>query len=275
MILRHTKPFLILVIILSIFSSLAYTSLENDAFLESGLKLAENLNFKVWAPTQEEAQNLAKWANNYYKHFIKTLKYGGILKAKCHIYIYPTREVYLKILRGGGFQVEWSSGIHFERTHNSPPLVLSYKQDDLLTKILPHELTHAIFKEFLNPVDINIDIPLWANEGLAVYVEKDKLFKAQIKKYVLKKQFLSLEELLSMDDYPRDEAKLNLFYLQAPSLVDFLISQYGGDKFLSFIKKIANRKMDPKVALQKTYYGKIKDLEDLSSRWQKFIRQNY
>ena len=66
--------------------------------------------------------------------------------------------------------------------------------------ILPHELGHIIFRDYIG---FTINIPLWFEEGVAIYQEKAKRLGANkaVKEAIENGQFIPLSQLSGMRLY--------------------------------------------------------------------------
>lgn len=143
--------------------------------------------------------------------------------------------------------------------------------DNLLSEVLPHELTHLLFKEITAGLKTDARIPLWLNEGIAVYEEKGRRYEAPVKKALETGQIIPVAEVIAYVSYPEDLNKRAYFYAQSASLVDFLLNKYGGAKFLSFSKKLVRGGKSIDEALSSTYYPRIKNVSQLGDAWLKFL----
>lgn len=102
--------------------------------------------------------------------------------------------------------------------------------------VLRHEMTH-IMVYYLAGDKAYGSIPVWLNEGLAVYNEKDNLNQDALRRYlpskVLSNRVISLSE---MDN----DKKWNIMeqpYLEAFSATSYLIERYGEEKVIDILPK--------------------------------------
>ena len=231
------------------------------------------MNFHVWAPTNGDAGTIAEGLEKYYKRFLKDLKYGGMLKKKPEIYIFKNYQEYLDKAKTLDYNVSHTGGIAIPRSARKPAKVYSFLSKNLLSEVLPHELTHLLFREITAGLMTDAKIPLWLNEGIAVYEEEGKRYEAPIKKALESNQIIPINEIVSYKDYPPDLQKRALFYAQSASLVDFLLNEYGGAKFLAFSKKLIRGGKNIDKALFSTYYPRIKNVSQLSDAWLNFLNR--
>ncbi|MCK5306641.1 MAG: hypothetical protein KAJ66_05845 [Candidatus Omnitrophica bacterium] len=241
-----------------------------------------SMNFSVRATTVGKARVIGEKSERYYKRLLKKLRYGGMLKKKCRIYIYSNHEAYIQSLRSAGIKIPaWSGGCHLPRRHYEfgYPVVCGFIEKRLLTEVLPHELTHAIFAEFVygkRIIEKRLSpLPLWIDEGMAVYMQERSDYKQVVKQAVSEGGYIRLKDLFILKRYPKDEAKLKYFYAQSPSLVDFLLNKYPGGKFMSLAKKsVFSAKSDEEI-LTSVYYGKITSISQMEKLWIKFVKERY
>ena len=137
-------------------------------------------------------------------------------------------------------------------------------QARLLSGILTHEVAHALLSHRVN----NKTLPLWANEGFAVYSEPLHLHRHYMK--ILKKErarqtLVPLRKVLSRREYPQD--KVELYYGQSFSVVDFLIQEKGLHTFVQFLLTLND---DNLAAMVKRHY-RIPGINALENRWLAWI----
>ena len=138
--------------------------------------------------------------------------------------------------------------------------------EDFLSSVLPHEMGHLIFREF---VGYKTYLPLWLDEGMACLNErkyrKERLLIAR--GLVRANMYIPLQELTNIND-PELIVMPNIFYAESASAVDFLLAEFGKDKFLAFCRKIRDGQ-DWEESLKKVY--KFKDLSELNEKWVEFL----
>ncbi len=180
------------------------------------------------------------------------------------IFIYPTREEFLE-LPGAK---EWAQAmsvyakkeIHCVRT-----------QDDLIDGVLPHEITHLIFRDF---VGTSAEIPLWMDEGVAQWEQPSRRAMAvpYVRDLLAAGNELPLEEIFAARRGTLGSGKrVEKFYIQSVSLVDFLITRHGGGKFTDLCRLLRDGKT-VEEALRKTYPS-IGTAAQLESEWRTHARR--
>jgi len=135
--------------------------------------------------------------------------------------------------------------------------------------VLPHEMGHIIFREFVG--FYNRTIPLWLEEGVASYQEKEKYtaLYPMFKLWHNQNIFMPLERLsqLVMHSTP-DTKAVEIFYAEAFSVVDFLMREFGREKFVLFCQNLRDRN-NFEQALVSTY--SFRNIGELDSAWQKYL----
>src|SRR5262249_35474181 len=130
----------------------------------------------------------------------------------------------------------------------------------MLTTILPHEVTHIVLADLF----IAQQIPRWADEGMAVLAEplrEQHLRAAELQGPLETGQLFDLATLMAMD-YP--EAKdWSRYYAQSVSLTRYLVEQGPPERFIKFVRD--SQRIGPEAALRGVY--QIGGLAELKDRW--------
>lgn len=192
------------------------------------------------------------------------------MKDKVHIYIYDTPQEYAKVTD----KATWTSGYTEFKTRT----IYSHKDvRDIIDAVIPHELTHLIFADFMN---FSSNYPKWLSEGLAMYQET-KSCKAYIEEYqnileeMRRGKYFSLDELTEFDPSKGKNRKLIYWwYVQSMSVVTYLIEVYGRGRFYTFCKNLREG-MKLEEALADAYSPDIKSLPELTGRWLNYIKTHH
>ncbi len=181
---------------------------------------------------------------------------------RAKIYIYDDAEEY----QAQTGQPSWSIGsvVPKDKIIHAFPGVR-----DFFTTVLPHEMGHIIFREFVG-FD-NSSVPLWLDEGVARYQERARYMAASriLKRDWQEGRLISLPELSNFN--PRlvnNPDSVNLFYAEAIGVVEFLIKEFGKDKFVYFCQNIRDKK-NLNSAISSTY--PFKDLLELDKAWKEYL----
>ena len=187
------------------------------------------------------------------------------------IYVHKDRTEYLKETG----MPDWSYGMADLKEKE----IHTYEGTwSFVKRTLRHEMTHLIFRDYIGN---RADLPLWLNEGAAVYMEHKKTRKtrAYSVKRLFKEEYIPLRELC-VDNYlepygisaSKEERELgdnvNKFYDQSLSLLYFLIKRYDRFKFNMLCKSLKTGKNFDEVFF--STYRSIKDYDDLEKKWKRF-----
>ncbi|MFI5460635.1 MAG: peptidase MA family metallohydrolase [Isosphaerales bacterium] len=185
---------------------------------------------------------------------------------RCEIHLYPTGRAFAQATgqpeSSPGFSTMFSNGNRVTARRTS----LRADHPQLLTAILPHEITHVVLADLFTVQQI----PRWADEGIAVLAEpkvEQNLRAAELQEPLESGQVFDLGKLMSMD-YP--EAKdWSLYYAQSVSLTRFLVDQGTPERFLQFVHDLHRTGIE--AALRDGY--RINGFAELKDRWQEYARQ--
>lgn len=146
-----------------------------------------------------------------------------------------------------------------------------------LSGLIPHEITHLLLYNFMErqyePVSMR-----WLTEGLAMY-EESKIVQSSLvnilrgKTELLKKgrQF-SMQDLIMAEVLKTRNAELiNLWYAQSFSMIEFMITRLGKEKFNEFCLNLKEYN-DVEKALRNTYGDRFNTLDDFQNQWTSYIQ---
>jgi hypothetical protein len=154
----------------------------------------------------------------------------------CSVYIHSTRARYIEATKAE----EWAPA---HTTWRAPFGRLTRHEintfrdcPQLLSSVLKHELAHVLLAAAL---DYPRHLPLWANEGLAVMSEpgfKQAYYLRHLYQAARQRRLLAIKELISFRDYPPKE-RVDIFYAQSFSLVQYLVTRGTFERFIAFLKE--------------------------------------
>jgi len=137
--------------------------------------------------------------------------------------------------------------------------------DPDVDKTLAHELSHLVVgKATENP--LGAPLPRWLDEGLAMYAEGElpPINRLALEQAIRTGELISVR---SLSGYVGDPGKVDLFYAEAYSLVEFLIKEYGKEKMTQLLEKFAEGTYQ-EDALQEVYgFG----IDELDARWKAYL----
>jgi hypothetical protein len=136
-----------------------------------------------------------------------------------------------------------------------------------------HELTHIYFDGFFMPSQP----PLWLSEGFAVYIQtqnQEKKDKTWLKPYLTefsRGQYIDFNEFIQAKDlnnYSKEDVLL--WYAQAYSVVDYLLSSKTRDEFFQFCKNLKEGNPAGR-SLYRAYGMPFNKVSSLEYAWQAYV----
>ena len=251
-------------------------------------------HFKVYFSGEERfAKEVLDRSEVYYQRIATDLGYPRYSEfwtwdKRVKIYIHPDHTSFLKATG----QPNWSQGMA-DYTNKA---ISSYAWSRNFTdSLLPHEIAHLIFRDF---VGFKSQIPLWLDEGVAQWSEEPKraAVKALARQHYYDDSLLSLDDMMKLDIRNINETEriyirttltragergvlllsgnnlVNTYYLQAVSLVGFLIEKYGSYSFADFCRGLRDGK-GMEQALKSAYPSHVHSLDELEKNWRRYLER--
>jgi len=216
------------------------------------------------------AKDVSRKSETYYRKIASELgyqRYSGFWTwdHRVKIYIYLDRDSFL-VATG---QPKWSEGL----ANYTKKEISSYAwSKGFLDALLPHEMAHLIFRDY---VGFKGEVPLWIDEGVAQWMEpkKREAVTYAIKRIDEQGKLISLQRMMTLDvRQSGDSALVTNFYIQAMSLVSFLVNKYSAARFTNFCRQLRDGKSITE-ALKFAYPISIRSVEELQEKWLKHIRE--
>lgn len=212
------------------------------------------------------ASDVLRRAESYYSRIANSLGYSRrsdfwLWDKRCNVYLYANKESFLQTN-----QPNWSSGYAIPEKRT---IVSFLGSVEFLNSVLPHEMTHLIFRDF---VGINNgSIPLWLDEGMAMSQEEAKrpLFDQLVAKMVDQRKwipFRSIVQIQSMSGAEMNQAAV--FYAQAQSMVRFLLESTDPNSFIQFCRNLRDGNL-LEDALRKNYQKRFPTIDEFEQDWVK------
>jgi len=215
------------------------------------------------------ARTVADSAEEYYKQITQDLGFaryaGWDFENRARIYIFNDQQDYIESARQSG----WSAGAAYY--HNR--MIKTYPSaSGFFDSLLPHELGHIIFYEFIDNQFANL--PRWFDEGVAMYQEKARRWGSHqtVKKALQEGTFIPLEDLSKTrlnHQSPRD--LVELFYAESASVVYFLITEHGNFRFLNFCRQLKNGSTFERAF--ELAYPHIRNIQKLNDLWVVYLKK--
>lgn len=136
-----------------------------------------------------------------------------------------------------------------------------------MDSILPHEMGHIIFREF---VGTETKIPLWLDEGVAGLQEKTNSARnmQNIKRLIQSKKFIELDKLSEMGN--TTPVIPDIFYAEAASLVNYIVEEFGRNDFVRFCRRLRDGEQIEE-AMKRIY--RFNNMSELNDAWVKSINR--
>ncbi len=220
---------------------------------------------------EDFAKDVSRQSEVYYRKIASELgyqRYSGFWTwdHRVKIYIHSDRKSYIKETG----QPQWSEGV----ASYTDKQISSYAwSEGFLNALLPHELTHLIFRDY---VGFKGEVPLWLDEGVAQWMEphKRKAVKVAIRHLAGSGKMLSVKQMMTLDVRRSNNPDLvQIYYVQAVSLVDFLITKYSASRFTSFCRQLRDGKRI-EAALRFAYPIALRSMDEFELKWRKYIMED-
>ncbi len=219
------------------------------------------------------AKDVSDKAEEYYNKIADDLGYARYSNfwawnKRVKIYIYPDKDSYLSYVTTHDHPT-WSCGM----ANYTKKEIISYAQSrGFLDGVLPHEITHLIFRDYVGQKNI----PIWIDEGVAQWEEKGKrqFVKREMKELLQHHDPIPIERMMILNiGRIKNETIVELFYVEAVSLVDFLITEHGADNFIFFCRQLRDGK-DVNEALKFAYPVSIRNVNALEDKWLEYLQKD-
>jgi len=206
-----------------------------------------------------------------------------IWKQPAVLIVYPDEKTYLKeweLFGTGGVQLQ------FRYKGRKIKLIITYEEDKLLERTLPHELMHLLITDMSNRHYFDgrrrdlVPTPVWIQEGLAEYMTADPKRRENFEKFLYwslyRKEQISLERLLEQMDY---DDKIMLHYAESYSFIAFIAATVpnGRLRLRNYITSYNKKELaeDPLRAFELAFQGVAPSIDVLEKRWHAWVGARY
>ena len=224
-------------------------------------------HFIVYYEDVIQSKIVADRAEYYYEKIAYDLNYEKTIywPDKCEVFIVPTEEKWQQYMSDLVQRFDHVGG--FVPRTGEKEIYLCALSLPYLSVTFPHELTHLIFGEFAR----GGNIPLWLNEGLAIYESgligyADEMLRDKVKEA----KHIPLKEMVEMRDYPETKEGMELYYAQAEKTVEFLITQHGRRKFSRLCQLLISGRAFVQ-SLDLVYGDKYYSQDEFRRSWIKYV----
>ena len=224
-------------------------------------------HFIVYYEDLMQSKIVADRAEYYYEKIAYDLDYERKIywPQKCEVFIIDGKEKWREYMQQHLRRFDHVGG--FVPATSEKEIYLCALSLPYLSVTFPHELTHLIFREFAQ----GEPIPLWLNEGLAIYESgligyADELLRNKVKEAA----HIPLKQFVKMNNYPATREEVELFYAQSEKIVEFLITQYGRKSFSQLCRMLISDKSFEQ-ALRTAYADKYQNFDQFKRDWIKYV----
>ncbi len=201
-------------------------------------------------------------AEDYYNSIMEELGYRRFdfwsWENRAKIYLFNNSADYLEDTRG----VTWSGA---QVSIKNRMIRTFIGQGIFFDSILPHEMTHIIFREFIG---LNINLPLWIDEGVACSQEKSSLLwrMKSARALIQRDSYLKFDKLSEIHD--PNSIIPGVFYPESASIIVFLLTKYDKELFLDLSRKLRDCVGWQKAILD-TYH--FTNFEEFETAWKDYM----
>jgi hypothetical protein len=190
---------------------------------------------------------------------------GARLSRPVSIYIYANSSD----MKGGMlFAQDWTGGAAYT-SYSTIVIGINASNLEWGKRAMVHELAHMVnYQMTSNPYS---DIPVWLDEGLAMYAEGplEDIFEITLIAALAQNTQFTVRSISS--PFSTEAALTYLEYAQSYSVVDFLISEYGRDRMTELLKNYRSGNTYDGALMQ--VYGF--DMDELYELWLEFATAKY
>ena len=245
---------------------IAYSGIEKGAWQE-----LKDKHFVVYYQNKDEqelAKLLLRQAEMYYQKIGGQIGYTRYTnfwtwEERAKILLFHDQQSFVETTG----QPPWTTGYADRDTYlfNARVIVTFKQEKEFLDGLLPHEISHLILRDFIS----DHQIPMWFDEGVAQLQEPAKKEVAdRIMRALIKKGAYIPFDIFMVWDIRKEEntQKVQAFYAQSLSVVEFMVETYGSDSFSRLCRYLRDGK-GFEEALRSSYSNTVGSLQDLEHKW--------
>lgn len=133
----------------------------------------------------------------------------------------------------------------------------------IVDSVIPHEINHMVLA-----THFCCHLPRWADEGAATTVEHESERYRQMNSVLryMDSQWISISDMLTMQEYPTESVKIIMFYGQSYLLADYLLQLEDGRN--KYLKLLADHNDGWEAAFKKHYgFENLASVEEALKVW--------
>jgi hypothetical protein len=187
-----------------------------------------NIILHWYQGTEAYARDLMKSAED--ARVILKQDVGAWPDSDINLYIYASNQEMKDALPGAK---DWIGGLSFSENQRTIMIGIGPGEEAWGKSTIKHELAHVAAGSIMG--GCYGSIPLWLNEGIAVYTEgtPDPLYVKLIEQAVYNDELFSLRSI--SDQYQEINGDPSLTYAESLSVVQFLVREYGHEKIRNIL----------------------------------------
>jgi hypothetical protein len=182
-----------------------------------------NIILHWYQRSEAYAKDLMQSADNARTILIRDV--GAWPTADINLYIYDSNQAMKDILVG---EPDWIGGMSFWENQRTILIGIGSGEEAWGKATIAHELAHTAVNGIMG--GCYASIPLWLNEGIAVYTEgvPDPQYAKLIEHAVYYDELFSLRSI--SEEYQEVDGDPSLTYAESLSVVQFLVKDFGHEK---------------------------------------------
>jgi hypothetical protein len=253
----------VIIVLAAFFALFEVSSFSADNFWE----VKKSKHFIVYYRGEVKSgyiDEIARQAEHYYSRITDYLGYRRFnfwtWDNRCRIYLYKDAQEYINS----------TGSIGWSRAHvniRKKEINTYVNQESFFDTILPHEMGHIIFREF---VGFYTKLPLALDEGVACAQEKDNNSRIELAKAMINWQaYIPFENLFKID-----KTSLTIpiiFYSESASILNFLLESFGRQKFIKFCRRVRDGEAWEKVLF---WVYKFDNMADFEKKWIDYLKDD-
>jgi len=221
-----------------------------------------------YANNGRSARDTLNAAEKYYKTITRDLGFTRhdsfwLWEKRVSIRLFESRQAFA----ANNAAPDWAVGA---ANHDKREISRVASTASFVDGVLPHEMAHLMFREFMGLGD---DVPIWLNEGVAMWEEAGRRKEARDATVRLARadRLIPLRKMMAIDVRKSDDKELvTAFYAESIALVGYLIEEHGSDRFGKFCRSMRDGSC-VEEGLRLSYPAETGTIEKLEMAWKTYL----